>query len=136
MEFQVNVLKTAEECQTAIKIILAEKTQLERRKRNLGENIEGKANKSIEVSEGIDASKAIINGFQAAIDVITDDRVRRDFELKIEREEAKLKSLENRQANYNIINLIEDQIDHQQIEAQIPILETAITKIEARKAEI
>ena len=136
MNVNTEMLTTAEECDAAKESVMAEKTHLERRMRNLGENLEGKSIKSVEITEGIEASKAIISGFQAALEVITDPKVRRDFELKIEREETRLKSLENRQANYNVVSVIEDQIDHQQLEAQLPVLDAAIASIDTRRAEL
>lgn len=106
------------------------------RLRNLGESLESKSDRTVETSEGIAASEAIINGFQSALSSITDEKTRRDLELKVEVEETKLKRLQNRQASYNAVSVIEDQVDHTQLEAQIPVLDDAIAGVEARKTTL
>jgi len=134
MELNLALLTTKAECDTAIEITQIEKTTLERRLRNLGESLDDKTVRTTTVKEGIISVKAIIGGFQAALAVISEGKAKRDLELKIEREETKLKALENRDANYSAVNVLEDQIDHQQFEAQVAILTTALTTIEAHKA--
>ncbi|CAL2095922.1 conserved protein of unknown function [Tenacibaculum sp. 190524A02b] len=134
MELDVSLLTTVAECETAIEITQAEKTLLERRLRNLGESLEGKSSKTVEVKEGIVSVQAIITGYQAALEVISDAKEKRNLELKIEREETKLKSLQNRDANYSAVDVIESQLNHQQLDSQIPVLEAAISQLEARKA--
>jgi len=136
MELDVSLLTTVAECETAIEITQAEKTLLERRLRNLGESLEGKSSKTVEVKEGIVSVQAIITGYQAALDVISDAKEKRNLELKIEREETKLKSLQNRDANYSAVDVIESQLNHQQLDSQIPVLEAAISQLEARKAAL
>lgn len=133
MEINVSLLTTPAECDQALDILNAEKVQLERRLRNLGEALEGRTETTIEVAEGIAGSEAIINGYNAALAVITDEKTKRDLELKVEREETKLKSLQNRQANYSGVSIIEDQVDHTQLEVQIPVLDDAIAKVQAHK---
>ncbi len=136
MAVNFSLLETAQECDTAIEILNAEKTQLERRVRNLGETLVDRQGRTVEVSEGIKASEAIITGFQAALTSIPEGKAKRDLELKIEREETKLKSLQNRQANYNAVSVIEDQVDEEQINVQIPVLDAAIAGVEAHKATL
>ncbi|WP_028890486.1 hypothetical protein [Tenacibaculum ovolyticum] len=136
MELNLGLLTTKKECDAAIKITQIEKTTLERRLRNLGESLDDKTVRTTSVKEGIISIKAIIGGFQAALAVIGEGKQKRDLELKIEREETKLKALENRDANYNTINVLEDQIDHQQFEAQIVVLTTALTNIETHKTTL
>ncbi|WP_425659352.1 hypothetical protein [Tenacibaculum ascidiaceicola] len=136
MELNLGLLTTKAECDTAIEITTAEKTLLERRLRNLGESLEDKAVRTTTVKEGIVSVKAIIAGFESALSVITDEKEKRSLELKIEREETKLKSLENRNANYSSVNVLEDQIDHQQLEAQVTVLTDAIAQIETHKTTL
>ncbi|RBW57583.1 hypothetical protein DS884_11050 [Tenacibaculum sp. E3R01] len=136
MELNLKLLTTKTECDAAIEITLVEKTLLERRLRNLGESLDDKTVRTTAVKEGIISVKAIISGFESALAVITDAKEKRNLELKIEREETKLKSLENRNANYSSVNVLEDQIDHQQLEAQVAILTEAVTKIETYKATL
>ena len=136
MELDLELLTTKEACDEVIKITEAEKTLLERRLRNLGESLEDKTLRTKIVAEGIISVKAIIGGFESAVNVITDEKEKRDLELKIEREETKLKSLENRRANYSAVNVLEDQINHQQLEAQAAVLTNSITEIEAHKATL
>ena len=136
MELNLVLLSTKAECDTAIEITQTEKTLLERRLRNLGESLVDKTERTTAVTEGIVSVKAIIAGFESALAVITDAKEKRNLELKIEREETKLKSLENRNANYSSVNVLEDQIDHQQLEAQVAILTDAVTKIETHKATL
>lgn len=136
MEINTNLLTAVEECDSALDILNAEKTQLERRLRNLGEALESRSTITIEVTEGISNVQAVITGYQAALDVITDEKAKRDLELKVEREETKLKSLQNRQASYNGVSVIEDEVDYNQLEAQLPVLDDAMAKVEARKASL
>lgn len=136
MELNLGLFTTKKECDAAIKITQIEKTTLERRLRNLGESLDDKTVRTTTVKEGIISIKAIIGGFQAALAVIGEGKQKRDLELKIEREETKLKALENRDANYSTINVLEDQIDHQQFEAQIVVLTTALTNIETHKTTL
>lgn len=136
MEINTNLLTAVEECDSALDILNAEKTQLERRLRNLGEALESRSALTIEVAEGISNVEAVIGGYQAALDVITDEKAKRELELKVEREETKLKSLQNRQANYNGVSIIEDEVDYNQLEAQLPVIDDAIAKVEARKAAL
>ncbi|TRX46329.1 hypothetical protein FNH22_31115 [Fulvivirga sp. M361] len=136
MEINVALLTTAEECDTALEILQAEKTQLQRRLRNLGERLESRSATTVDVSEGIVSVQAILKGYQAAVDLITDEKAKRELELKIEREETKLKALQNRQANYNAVSVVEDQVDHTQLEAQLPVLDDAITMVETHKGTL
>lgn len=136
MELNLNLLATIAECDTAIEITQAEKTLLERRLRNLGEALEDSSQRTSLVKEGIISAQAIISGFQSALEVITDEKEKRDLELKVERERYKLKALENRDANYSAVNVLEDQINHQQFEAQITVLTQAIADIETHKATL
>lgn len=134
MEINTSLLGTVAECDSALDILNAEKTQLERRLRNLGEALESRSATTIQVAQGITSVQAIIAGYTAALQVMTDEKAKRELELKVEREETKLKSLENRQANYNAVSVIEDQVDFNQLEAQIPVLDDAIAEVEAHKA--
>lgn len=136
IEVSVNNLKTTDECDQAIEILAAEKLQVERKARNLSEALEDRSTRVVKTSEGIASTTALINGFNAAIAVITDEREKRKLELKVDREETKLKALENRQADYGTVSLIEDQVDLNQLSAQIPILEDAIQKVTAHKATL
>ncbi|CAA0146707.1 hypothetical protein [Tenacibaculum maritimum] len=133
MELNFTLLETKAACDAAIETTQSEKTLLERRLRNLGESLTDKELRTQRVQEGIISVKAIITGFESALGVITDEKEKRSLELKIEREETKLKALENRNANYSAVNVIEDQIDHQQLEAQVAILNTALNEIAAHK---
>jgi len=132
----LELLTTVADCDSAIEITQAEKTLLERRLRNLGEASEDRTVRTTHVEESIVSKKAIIAGFQSALTVITDEKEKRNLELKIDREEYKLKSLENRSANYSVVNVLEDQIDHQQLASQIQVLTDAIAQIETRKADL
>lgn len=136
MTLDLNLLETLIQCDNAIEVTEAEKVLLERRLRNLGESLSDKAKRTTSVKEGIVSVEAIIAGFQSALSVITDEKEKRNLELKVEREETKLKSLQNREANYNAVNVLEDQITHQQLQAQIDVLTDAITAIEAHKATL
>ena len=136
MDLDVTLLTTEAECDIAIEITQAELILISRRLRNLGESLEDKAGRVTAVKEGIVSVEAIIGGYQAAVAVLTEGKEKRELELEIAREEAKLKSLQNRDANYSAVNVVEDQIDHQQLSAQIPILEAAIAAIEAHKATL
>lgn len=136
MTVNVTLLQTAEDCDNALDIINAEKIQLERRMRNLGERLEGQSSSTTDLSEGIAAVTSIISGYSAAVEVITDEKEKRNLELKIQREEAKLKALENRQANYSPVAVVEDEVDYEQLAVQIPVLTEAITQIETHKATL
>ncbi|CAL2105656.1 conserved hypothetical protein [Tenacibaculum sp. 190524A02b] len=136
MNLDLELLTTVADCDNAIEITQAEKTLLERRLRNLGEALEDRTVRTTHVEESIVSKKAIIAGFQSALTVITDEKEKRNLELKIDREEYKLKSLENRSANYSVVNVLEDQIDHQQLASQIQVLTDAIAQIETRKADL
>ncbi len=136
MNLDLSLLATIAECDSALQITEAEKVLLERRLRNLGESLTDKAKRTINVQEGIVSVQAIIAGFQSALTVITDEKEKRNLELKIEREETKLKALQNKDANYSSVNVLEDQINHQQLEAQITVLNTAITSINTQKATL
>ncbi|MGD1847019.1 MAG: hypothetical protein ACFB10_16640 [Salibacteraceae bacterium] len=133
MPIDVTLLTTVAECDTAIDILEAEKTLLERRKRNLGEALDGRADTSNEVAQGLQSVQAVIAGYQAALAVITDEREQMNLELKVEREETKLKSLQNRQARYNAVAVLEDQVDEEQLAVQIPVLQNTIAQIQAHK---
>ncbi|WP_109829321.1 hypothetical protein [Reichenbachiella versicolor] len=136
MAIDLNLLQTVEECDNALDIITAEKTQIERRLRNLGESLESRSARTIEVTEGISDVKAIIAGYTAAMEVITEGKAKRELALKVQREEAKLQALENRQANYSSVSLIEDLVDQEQLAVQIPVLADTIVLIEQHKAEL
>lgn len=136
MEINSSLLSTVAECDSALDILNAEKTRLERRLRNLGEALESRSATTVEVGEGITSVQAVIAGYEAALQVMTDDKARRDMELKVVREEARLKALQNRQASYNVVSILEDQVDHSQLEAQIPVLDDAITAVELQKASL
>lgn len=133
MTLDLKLLTTVNQCENAIEITELEKVILERRLRNLGESLTDKAKRTTSVKEGIVSVEAIILGYQSALNVITDAKAKRDLELKIEREETKLKALQNRDANYNAVNVLEDQITHQQLQAQIDVFNNAITSITAYK---
>lgn len=134
MEINTMLLSTVQECDSALEILNEEKTQLERRLRNLGETLESRSATTVEVGEGITSVQAVIAGYEAALLVMTDDKARRDMELRVAREETKLLALQNRQASYNVVSVLEDQVDHSQLEAQIPVLDDAIVQVEAQKA--
>lgn len=136
MEINANQLITVEECDSALEILNGEKTQLERRLRNLGETLESRFAASVQIARGISNVEAVIDGYQAALDVIIDEKVKRELELKVEREETRLKSLLNRQASHNGISVLEYEVDYNQLEAQLPVLDHAIGKVETRKASL
>ena len=136
MDIDVTLLTTVAECDSTLEILQAEKTQLERRLRNLGETLSDRAETNVEIAEGIASVQSILSGYQAALGVITDEKEKRSLELKIEREETKLKSLQNREANYSAVATVEDQVDHEQLEVQIPVLTDAITQVETHKTTL
>lgn len=133
MQIDLSLLSTVAECDNALDILNAEKSQLERRMRNLGEALQGRSATTISVSEGVNSTEEIIEGYRAALEVIKEEKYRRRLQLRIKREEAKLKALQNRQANYNAVSVVEDQVDHQQLEVQIPVLTAAIAEVTSRK---
>lgn len=136
MEIKVSDLSTLEECDQMIEILEAEKLQIERRARNLSETLENRSSRVTETSQALVGIDALINGYNAAIAVITDKKVKRDLELKADREQTKRKALENRQADYSIVSLIEDQVDLNQLQVQIPVLENTIQNIQAYRATL
>ncbi len=136
MDINTSLLSTVVECDSALNNLNEEKTQVERRLRNLGESLESRSATTVEVTEGIASVQAVIAGYEAALQVMTDEKAKRDLELKVEREETKLKALQNRQASYNAVSVLQNQVDYSQLEVQIPVLEEAITAVEARKADL
>lgn len=136
MKLNLDVLKTVADCDSVIRIVTEEKTFLERRLRNLGENLEIKGKKTHIIRERMTSITAIIEGYEAALKVITDTKHKGRLELNLSREKTKLIALQNREADYNVYNLVEDEIDHQQIDAQITVLNNAIENLEARKAAL
>ena len=136
MAIDVTILTTTEECDAALDILNAEKTLLERRRRNLDEALQGRSDTTAAISTGIASVQALIAGYQAALAVMVDAREIRNIELKIEREETKLKSLQNRQANYNVVAMLEDHVDLEQYDVQIPVLDTAIADVTAHRATL
>ncbi len=136
MAIDVTILTTTQECDLALDILNAEKTLLERRRRNLDEALAGRAQTTTEIAAGITSTQAVMAGYQAAVAVMTDEREIRNFELKIEREETKLKSLQNRQANYNAVAMLEDNVDLEQYDVQIPVLDTTIAEVTAHRATL
>ena len=137
MTIDTTLLTTTVECDNLLTLLQEEKVQLERRVRNLGEALESKSKIAQEVTSGIASVEALIAGYQAAVAVITENnKKRRNLELKIEQEEARLKALQNREADYNAVSIVEDQIDHSQLESQITVLEGAITTVTTRKTEL
>ncbi|GEM_PF-2651812 len=134
MDINTSLLSTVVECDSALNNLNEEKTQVERRLRNLGESLESRSATTVEVTEGIASVQAVIAGYEAALQVMTDEKAKRDLELKVEREETKLKALQNRQASYNAVSVLQNQVDYSQLEVQIPVLEEAIAAVEARKA--
>ena len=79
MNINYDLLVTAEECDNALEILNAEKTQLERRLRNLGEALGDRQNRTVETAEGIASTEAIIAGFQAALESITEGKAKVSF---------------------------------------------------------
>ncbi len=136
MDINTSLLSTVVECDSALDNLNEEKTQVERRLRNLGESLESRSATTVEVTEGIASVQAVIAGYEAALQVMTDEKAKRDLELKVEREETKLKALQNRQASYNAVFVLQNQVDYSQLEVQIPVLEEAIAAVEARKADL
>ena len=137
MTIDTTLLTTTVECDNLLTLLQEEKVQLERRVRNLGEALESKSKIAQEVTSGIASVEALIAGYQAAVAVITENnKKRRNLELKIEQEEARLKASQNREADYNAVSIVEDQIDHSQLESQITVLEGAITTVTTRKTEL
>lgn len=136
MEINTSLLTTVAECDSALDNLNAEKTQVERRLRNLGESLESRSATTIEVGQGIASVQAVIAGYEAALQVMTDEKAKRDLELKVEREETRLKALQNRQASYNAVSVLQNEVDYNQLEAQIPVLDDAISKVELQKASL
>ncbi len=75
-------------CDSALDKLNVEKTLLERRLRNLGEALESRSATTVEVANGIASVQAVIAGYEAALQVMTDEKAKRDLELKVEREET------------------------------------------------
>lgn len=136
MALHLSLLKTPEECTEVIESLNEEKTQLERRLRNKGEELEGKAERISSTTAAIAASEATIVGYQNAISAMTDAKDIRDFELKIEREEVKLKSSLNRQAGYPIAKYVQDQVGELELQAQVQVFVSSIAEVEAHKAAL
>ncbi len=136
MDINTSLLSTVVECDSALNNLNEEKRQVERRLRNLGESLESRSATTVEVTEGIASVQAVIAGYEAALQVMTDEKAKRDLELKVEREETKLKALQNRQANYNAVSVLQSEVDYNQLEAQIPALDDAITKVTTHKTSL
>lgn len=136
MEISTMLLTTVAECDSALDVLNAEKTQVQRRLRNQGEALESRSVTTQEVSQGIIGVQAVIAGYEAALQVMTDEKAKRELELKVEREETRLKALQNRQANYSTISVIEGEVDYNQLEARVKALDDAIDTLTAYKATL
>lgn len=136
MSIDVTVLTTVEQCDHALEDLNADKTLLERRRRNLDERLTDRLAASTDISQDIAATQAVMAGYQAALAVITDEREIRNFELKVEREETRLKSLQNRQANYDSVAIFDDQIKLARYDAEIGVIDTNIAAVTAHRATL
>ncbi len=136
MEISTMLLTTVAECDGALDVLNAEKTQVQRRLRNQGEALESRSVTTQEVALGIIGVQAVIAGYEAALQVMTDDKAKRELELKVEREETRLKALQNRQANYSTVSVIEGEVDYNQLEARVTALDDAIGTLTAYKATL
>lgn len=136
MEISTMLLTTVAECDGALDVLNVEKTQVERRLRNQGEALESRSVTTQEVSQGIIGVQAVIAGYEAALQVMTDEKAKRELELKVEREETKLKALQNRQANYSTVSVIEGEVDYNQLEARLTALDDAINTVDTHKATL
>ena len=136
MNIQISLLTTVNDCDSVLELLNAEKIQLERRVRNLGEMLENRNRITSDVKEQMESVKGVMEAYEAALAAVSDSKEQGRFELKIKQAAARLQSLENREANYNPVTLIEDQVDYSQLEVQIPILDDAIAQITAHKATL
>ena len=136
MDITLSELTTVESCDQTITLLEAEKTQLERKKRNLTESLEDKTKRVEETGQALLSSQALLAGYQAALAALPEGREKRNMAYKIEQVETKITSLENRQANYSAISLVEDQVNVQQLDVQIPVLTNAIAEIESHKGSL
>ncbi len=136
METSTTLLATIVECDSALDALNAEKIQVQRRLRNQGEALESRFVTAQEVTQGITEVQAVIAGYEAALQVMTDARARRELELKVEREETRLKALQNRQANYSNVSVIEGEVDYNQLEARLTALDDAIGVLTAHKGTL
>ena len=136
MEISTMLLTTVAECDGALDVLNVEKTQVQRRLRNQGEALESRSVTTQEVSQGIIGVQAVIAGYEAALQVMTDEKAKRELELKVEREETKLKALQNRQANYSTVSVIEGEVDYNQLEARLTALDDAINTVDTHKATL
>ena len=136
MDLKLDLLSTRELCDAQIEIFTSEKVKLERRKRNLGEALEGRSSTALSTAEGIASSQAIISSFETASASINDEDRQRQLALDIKEEQVKLQRLQNRQANYGPTDVNEDIMDYDRLAAEIPVIEEKIAMVEAHKTTL
>jgi len=136
MSYSVNQLTTTADCDTAIAMAQAEKSELVFKKTNLEHDSSQLANTTVEVTTELASTNTELAAQQTIFASLPASKSKENAELRIKRLEAKKKMLEMREDNYGPIALLEKENEIARVTSEIIEMDNFIAALQARKAAI
>lgn len=136
MNYSVSLLKTKPDCQALINIASAEKEGLSYRKTGLERQRQTAGDNSVEVETELASANAELTALQTVMDSLPDGPTKTETLRKFKKAEYKKFLLEQRQANYGVLSLLEKEYDIACTEKDIAEADAFISAVTDRMGSI
>lgn len=136
MPYSVNQLSTVADRDAVLNIATKEKKDLEWKKISIERQKETYAENAVEIATELAAKEAELAALDAVIAGLPDGELKEENIKKRRRTEYSIFLLNDRQANYGAVALLEKEYDLQRVMQELAETTVFITEVEARKAAI
>lgn len=134
--YSVTQLTTVADCDAVLSIANKEKKDLEWKKLSFERQKEMYSENAVEVSTELAAKQAELSALDAVIASLPDGELKDENIKKRKRTEYSIFLLNDRQANYGAVALLEKEFDLERVLRELEETTVFISEVEARKATV
>jgi len=136
MNYAINALTTAADCDAMISLATKEKNHLTARKILLEQKQADYAENSVEVGAELLAVTAEYNAYQSIVASLPEGQAKEDIITKIKKLDAKLRVLNGKKTDYGSIALLDKQFDFARTAKELEEADAFLAALAARKAAL
>jgi len=136
MDYSVNSLTTAAECDVMISLATKEKNNLTARKLTLEQKQADYAKNSVVVAVELQSVTAEFTAYQAIIPSLPEGQAKEDSITRMKKLEVKLRVLNGKKEDYGNIAVLDKQFDYARAAKELEEADAFLAAVTARKAQL
>jgi hypothetical protein len=135
MAFSVNLLTTTAQCDALLATKQRERTGLVNRLNNLSFQLDN-WDDSASAEADLAATQALITGLTPVVEALADGDDKRRNQNMLNRYETRANNLTSKVENYGVTALLEKELDRDGVTSDVAVIDTFITAITTRRAQL